>query len=263
MYVPSLKNLYRRVWDRWALSNPLPTSHGFILAGQPGMTRKSWEMNEIREFLELLKGCSTCIDVGANVGFYSCLAAVNGKHVVAVEPLPRNLRFLCQNLACNDLCDVEIYATALSTRPGLRRLWGKADMASLVAGWGGAPTNDYEFVPVTTLDLIAAERFNGTQLAIKMDVEGSEFDVLKGASRTLTMEPKPIWMIEILLTDAAIPGTMNQNFQDTFKLFWDNGYACYQTLPDRPLVKRSDLNNFRAKDQRGTLSTSFIFTANR
>ena len=243
-YAPALTQLYREIRDKRDLAKPLPTPYDFMLAGPAGMAGSNWEVNEIRAFLGFIEERPACIDIGANVGFYSCLAATRGKHVVAIEPLPRNVQFLCRNLAYNNLWDVEVYQMALSSRPGVKQLWGRAHTASLIRAWAGATDSEQVGVPVTTLDLIAAERFSGVPLTIKMDVESFELEVLKGASRTLRLEPKPAWLVEIFLTGIAIPGGINEKFHETFGVFWDNGYRSYQTAPGRPLVQPQEGNRW-------------------
>jgi hypothetical protein len=116
-------------------------------------------------------------------------------------------------------------------------------------------------VTVTTLDLIAAERFSGVPLTIKLDVEGFELEVLKGAARTLRLQPKPAWLVEIFLTNGAIPGGINSRFAETFEIFWANGYASCELSPGRPLVRPRDVERWvgRGVVDRGV--SNFVFTA--
>jgi FkbM family methyltransferase len=46
-----------------------------------------------------------------------------------------------------------------------------------------------------TLDDIVRGRFSGEQIAIKVDVEGYEAEVLRGAAAVLAMIPKPSWIV--------------------------------------------------------------------
>ena len=52
-------------------------------------------------------------------------------------------------------------------------------------------------VAITTLRTLPGDRFDGKELLIKIDVEGAEYGVLRGAERTLTMLPHPTWIVEI------------------------------------------------------------------
>ena len=60
----------------------------------------------------------------------------------------------------------------------------------------------------------------------KIDVEGLEFEVLKGLSQVLKRSPKPIWMVEVI-PKSSLTGKMNENFCETFRIFFDLGYAAY------------------------------------
>src|SRR5437016_5068696 len=98
-WMPSVGQAYRLLRDeRAALAPAMPTPFGFKLAGNASMASGAFEKKEIDLFLKHLQKASACIDIGANIGLYTCLAASLGKHVVAIEPMPSNLKVLCRNL---------------------------------------------------------------------------------------------------------------------------------------------------------------------
>jgi FkbM family methyltransferase len=164
------------------------------------------------------------VDIGANVGYFTCLACSLRKHVVAVEPLWSNLRYLCENLQANGWNDdVEIYPVGLADKPGLARLYGGGTGASLVPDWAGIAHSFGCTIPLSTLDIILGNRFQGERIVIKMDVEGAEYHALRGASSIMKVVPAPIWLIEITLTKHR-NGSRNPHFLDTFEFFWDRGY---------------------------------------
>lgn len=261
---PILGKLYRELRDELANARPRrQTAFGFKMAGPPNLFSDNWEVHEIEAFKYCLQSSATCIDIGANVGFYSCYAASLGKHVISVEPLASNLKFLYGNLACNEFLGVEVYPLGLSGTPGLRRLYGMADIASFVPGWGGSTERRVSnVVPVTTLDVIAGARFNGIPLTIKMDVEGFENEVLKGAGRTLALHPKPKWLVEIMLTDVAIPGGINTNFYEPFEVFWRNGYEARQASDRTRVVKPEDVSRWINLGSIDSGSQNFLFVEN-
>lgn len=213
--------VYGLIRESWR-DKSLKTSYGFTLAGDPTTLSAEWEIEERRAFLDSLKDHDLVVDIGANVGFYSCLAATHGKPVIAIEPAPRYLRYLMRNLWDNGLLEVEVFPLGLDARSGLRMLYGYGGIASFVTGWGQSKHG--EIVPVTTLDTILAGRFDGQKILIKADVEGFELNVLRGAANTLARNPRPTWLMEVLSTDQMIPGGRNLQFDDTFKIFRENQY---------------------------------------
>jgi len=248
-YVPFLGRYYRLLRDAASRRKSFHTKFGFTLAGDPAMAKDSWETDETEIFLELIETHHTVIDIGANVGFYSCLAASHGKHTVAFEPSSRNLAFLYRNLWENGFLEVEVFPVGLAAKCGLGRLFGFGGISSLVPGWAQAREAHFSVIPLTTLDTIAAGRFQNERLLIKMDVEGFEMDVLRGASAVLDLDPKPTWLVEILLNDNVIPHGTSQQFNEAFELFWRHGYRCRQlntarTLVDRNLISHWITNGF-------------------
>jgi len=257
---PAVRRRYR-LWREqfWASRRPRQTPFGFKFAApRTTMTMGDYESSEIALFLKSLENVSVCIDIGAHVGLYSCLAASRGKQVLAIEPLAANLSLLYKNLLCNQFVDVEVYPLGLSSRPGIRRIYGASINASFVRGWAQASDARYSVVPVTTLDILAGSRFDGVQLFVKMDVEGFELEVLKGAESVLSMKPKPVWLVEIVLTE-AIPGGINKQFQETFEMFWRHGYKARVADGDRRLVRAEDVERWVRMGSRDFGSYNYLF----
>jgi len=80
-------------------------------------------------------------------------------------------------------------------------------------------------VPVLSLDRVLGESLRGKRALILVDIEGAEYMMLQGATQTLINEPRPIWMMEISITEHQPEGTaMNPYFAQTFELFFAQGY---------------------------------------
>jgi len=61
-----------------------------------------------------------------------------------------------------------------------------------------------------------------------VDVEGAEQMMLEGAASFLDREPKPIWMIEITVSENQPEGVhLNPHLRNTFQFFWDRGYEAW------------------------------------
>lgn len=260
-FAPRLGVLYRSLRDIAVGGAAKRTRYGFTLAGEPRMARDSYELAEASAFLELLENHEAVVDIGANVGFYSCLAASRGKHVLSFEPSPRNLKYLYRNLWENQLQIVEVFPLGLARQPGLSRLYGFSEMASFVPGWAQAGKKRFSTVPVTSLDTMVAERFRGRKLLIKMDVEGFELDVLAGAGRTLDLNPQPTWLVEIILALETIPGGINMRFAEAFEIFWRHGYECKRLNAKRDPVSPEDVRRWVANRHVDDDTHDFLFMA--
>src|SRR4051794_38076068 len=186
-------------------AEPVRTPLGFVLAGDASMQNGTFEPVETALLRRRIAEADIFIDVGANVGFYTCLARMAGKHAIAIEPLADNLRYLYRNLQANGWNDVEVWPLGIAPRPGLLTLYGAQTGASLVPGWAGVSTAFSRMVAVTTLDLIAGGRFQGQRIVVKIDVEGAEYGVLEGAPALLSRRPRPVWLIEVV-RDLHRPG---------------------------------------------------------
>ena len=199
------------------------TKQGYWFTGSSAMATGAFEHAETQFVTNYLPKCDLFVDVGANVGYYSCLACSLGKSVVAIEPLIHNLEYLYANLVVNGWTDAEVLPVALSKSPGIAKLSGGSTGASLIRTWAGNSETWSRFIPLSTLDTVLGSRFNGKRVLIKIDVEGAEFEVLLGSVLTLRMDPPPTWLVEVCLTENH-PAGMNPNFLQVFNLFWANGY---------------------------------------
>jgi FkbM family methyltransferase len=127
-------------------------------------------------------------DVGAHIGEYTLLAAARGATVHAFEPNPANAAFLRANVASNGLTNVTVHEAAVSDRECHVRFLAHRD-PSLSAIWTGRQTDGgYSEITVRAiaLDSVAVPRVD----VIKIDAEGAELAVLRGARAILARPPK-------------------------------------------------------------------------
>ena len=125
------------------------------------------------------------IDVGAHVGTFAVKAAelVGDKGlVVAIEPEPRNLVFLERNIESHNLSNVNIVRKAIldketTVRLYLRHLSGHHSVLY--------PSRNYIEVEADTLDNIVSQLGLDHVDFVKIDAEGVELEILRGAERTL------------------------------------------------------------------------------
>ena len=249
-------------------TKPKETPYGFRLTGSSSihhqaMQKGTFEPEELSLFKLYLQSADVFVDVGANIGFYSCVARSAGKYVVAIEPLQKNIKYIYANLMANDWGDVEVFPVGLSERPGLAVLYGTSSTgASLIGGWAGVFQIFKRIIPVSTLDILLGGRFEGKKLIIKIDVEGAEYPALLGSADIMQMQPKPIWIIEICLNEYH-PDGMNPDFQDIFNLFWRRGYEVYTANQEKKSIQRADVERWAKSGNcdSGTINYLFVPTA--
>jgi FkbM family methyltransferase len=143
--------------------------------------------------------CSVFFDVGANYGYYSLLLATCADEVHAFEPVTSTLSVLQTNLVCNQVENVQVHRTALSDSTGTEtmHLFSSSGNNSFYDTEHGFAVRDIgsEPVPVNTLDQMIYEEGLPVPGLIKIDVEGAELHVLRGARRLLT-EHHPMLTVE-------------------------------------------------------------------
>jgi len=187
----------------------------------------SYELEVQRALEERLKPGSVLYDVGANIGFYSLLAARQGAQVFAFEPDVQNAESLEHHARLNSLsAKIEVIRAAVFSTSGFVAL----EPADTARGHGNAhvgtdtePSNSTVQVPCTTLDDFAQEHIGPD--TIKIDVEGTESNVLEGAEKLFT-QYRPHLICEV--HDAA-----NASFVDTwlknrgYELSWLDSNKCF------------------------------------
>lgn len=147
-------------------------------------------MREI-DFFRALHRPGVIVDVGAHDGLLTLpLAALPGAEVVAFEPLPAAMARLRARFGGAPPPHVTLRAEALGAAPGeatltLPVLDGQPveQWASLVKDYGGfgSVTTETHRVPVITLDSLGLARV----VAVKLDAEGAEEEVIAGGRETL------------------------------------------------------------------------------
>ncbi len=129
------------------------------------------------------------IDIGANIGWYSLIVdklVDKEVKVFSFEPEPFNYELLLKNMDLNQARNIKPVRKAIGDREGEVNLYIYPDKNR--GRHSALPIYNYGFikVPLTTLDsFVRSEGINRVKL-IKIDVEGFEYMVLKGAIRTLS-----------------------------------------------------------------------------
>jgi FkbM family methyltransferase len=147
----------------------------------------------------------TVLDLGAHHGIYTLLASKcigpTGK-VISFEPSPRERQALLQHTRLNRCRNVLVEGLALGAEAG------EADLFVVEGTQTGCnslrpPASDVPpiwspvRVSVVRLDDWLEEKKIGSIDFVKIDVEGGELDVLRGAQALLTRRPRPVFLIEV------------------------------------------------------------------
>jgi len=146
----------------------------------------TYEHENQRLFASLVPANGTVYDIGANVGFYTLLAAGRAKRVIAVEPLAENVAYLKRHLDLNGVCNVEVWPAAVADKEGEEPFAAAGDRSQGKLGGEGP------MVRTVTLDRLC--EICGPPALIKVDVEGAEYRVLLGAQKCLAAHRPIIFM---------------------------------------------------------------------
>jgi FkbM family methyltransferase len=177
--VPILQGALRGRW--WIAGS---SNHGCWLG--------SYEYDKQQRLSAQVQPGMVVYDIGAHVGFYTLLAAQlvgPGGRVFAFEPLPRNLTYLRQHIDLNHFGNVTVFDAAVGQAAGVGQfsVHAASSMGSLTAD--GTLT-----VPIVSLDELSAQGRLIPPQILKIDVEGAEADVLRGAQALLQTHHPTIFL---------------------------------------------------------------------
>lgn len=205
------------------------------------LTRGSYEPQEIRFFRSMLKPGDTALDIGANFGLYTILAAKQvGREgrVLAFEPNPNSLRYLRLNILLNRQSRIEVVSVALSNEEGETEFICVSQGAYSALKVGETPgTTSAIRVRQTTLDAIAAAESLYLVDFVKMDVEGAELLVLQGGEEFFSRIPRPLVMCEFNDNRAAPYGHTSR---DVYQWLRDRDYEWFRLSDNARLLAQSD-----------------------
>ncbi|MDP2076963.1 MAG: FkbM family methyltransferase [Sulfuricurvum sp.] len=187
-----------RLWDGSFVFEWINDSKLVIKRGMTGATGNIYvglmEYEDMSFLLHYLHEDDLFFDIGANVGVYTVLASkVKHANTVCIEPLPLTYEKLRDNIQINRLDNVTSLNIGLSyEKSKLHFTTDKDTMNGVVIA---SDANNQEEVDVDTLDNIS--KLYGVPRVIKIDVEGFEANVLKGAHNVLKDEKLEVIIIEL------------------------------------------------------------------
>lgn len=214
-----------------------------------------WDGDELRLALAHVPANGVFLDVGAYFGWYALNVARERPRarVIAFEPVPSSQALLEENRARNRLPNVRLARAAVGAEAGEAEMelppTANGGSARLAAGDGAA---ERRRVPVTTLDAtVEAQGLVRVDL-VKIDVEGAEVEVLRGAAETLRRH-RPRLLVELnptaLRARGAEPAELLARLDELGYASWEVGRRGMLTPfgPDglsRPELERGYVNLF-------------------
>jgi len=166
-----------------------------------------WEPDVVNAITDVVKTGAFALDIGAHIGFYTLILAKTvgiGGRVIAFEPLKLNYSVLCDNIRLNDCKHVQAVNKALMDRPC--SLEADIRISEALPGSVAFRATDKPESPVASavaLDDYLAESKLPLDF-MKIDVEGAESMVLKGAAKTIEFH-HPTLLMEIHHFDRSSP----------------------------------------------------------
>jgi len=189
---------------------------------------RQWEADLSNLFRQLCTPASVVIDVGANFGYFTCLAGTlvgaRGKgHIYAFEPNPKLARLLRRNVEINwSMAPIVIHETAVANLSGpvtLHIPHAHSANASLSA----SASLDADRVDVQAIRLDDIIPSDVIVDIMKIDVEGHEFGVLCGAQNVISRSPAIKIIVEWSRSQMADAGV------DPFDIIrYFDGFTCYR-----------------------------------
>jgi FkbM family methyltransferase len=168
----------------------------------PELALGTYEVPIQEIFTQNLKEGDTFYDIGANVGFFSIIAAKlvgNTGKVYAFEPGEGNANSIRHNAQLNNFSQIEVIPKAVSHTSGSGQLLLAKYSGGHALATADAPPDLAGEVAVDLVsidDLIAQNKIEPPNF-VKVDVEGAELDVLKGMTETIkTYQPTVIYEID-------------------------------------------------------------------
>ncbi len=189
----------------------------------------------------LLRPGDTFVDVGAHIGYFSLLASklvgAEGR-VIAVEPDDANADRLEMHKQTNGCANIEIFRAVLSDAPGPKTFYVNADNDGGHSLWDpgihffnekSAANPQTRTLDGETLDSIIEKAGSPTVKLVKMDTEGAESHIVRGAPATLGGHEIPFVVGEVNDFGLEQMGSSQQELRELMKA---NGYDTFLLNPE-------------------------------
>lgn len=248
--IPYIRGLYYKYRKNWADKNPDAEIETHITDYiKVKLTLKDWvqrslfiygyyEYAETGFWKNLVKGKKVVFDVGSNIGYYSLLASKNMHRdalIYAFEPVSHTFSRAKFNIELNGIKNILLHRIALSDKDGFLDI-----NVGNEENWGMSSINTHNYLSnksekVESLKIDTFVKQNKIEQidAVKVDIEGSEFFLLKGMTHVLD-HFRPVILMEVL-DEHLIKA--NSSKEELFNIFWGKNYKAYKILSKIELVE--------------------------
>ncbi|MGB0585833.1 MAG: FkbM family methyltransferase [Limisphaerales bacterium] len=208
-----------------------------------------YEKAETRFFQSACRDGMTFLDVGANLGYYTALAAravgPNGR-VLAVEPDPDSFGYLEQTIAANAVGNVQAFPVAASDAPATLPLYISTDNRGDNRLYASGEDRPQVEVTARPLDALLRENKIDTVDLIKIDVQGYEPKVIAGLRETIAASPNLTLLTEFWPQGIDEAGEDANEFLQTLR---ELGLNLHELQPDGSLAELTDDTDLIARHQ--------------
>ena len=180
------------------------------------------------------------VDIGSNLGWYALLAASlnSNSKVFAFEPVDAVREKLQQNLKKNGYWNTVVESCALGTTSHTAQIWsysGNDGMHTLhpVEGWGAKPSHEVRIEVLDDYTKLFCDQ--DLPILVKLDVEGSEMDVLRGGVSLLKVEN--VQMIIEVNENMLLAG--GSSAEELFAFLRSYGFFGFWISPDSVLIAQT------------------------
>ena len=227
---------------------------------------QQFEPDVCEVFRKVVKSGHVVFDVGANIGQFTLLAAKRvgaSGSVHAFEPAPEEYRKLGANVSLNGFSNVVVNHVAICDRVGEAVLRTAGPGLGLYNSLGTPLTSSligHISVPCTTLDCYVEAGGVLRVDLLKVDVEGAELGVLRGAARLLSQSDAPVIVCEFSDLTGTDIGHSTRELRRCLKAFGYQHIYRYslerRCLAPEPMRERYDYANLVCSKYDLTLTTS-------
>lgn len=181
---------------------------------------------------KIINSGDSVVDIGAHEGFFSLFLAQrvgSAGHIYSFEPNPENLFFLEKNIKINKQKNIKIFTVAVGNKKEQLTFYYSDNLGawgSLIDYWHD--TDKKRKVEVDRLDNLLKERQKPLDF-IKIDTEGNEFNVLKGAEKVISQD-HPHLCVEVSLSFWSVE---NESLNNLFDLLKNKGYKLFVLSGDQ------------------------------